>query len=282
MKKILLIVSSHEDAALLPKAAVAIGKLGCGLLWVWHSPILGIDPEKECSVIDAELKALAEGEKSAAALGDYKTAEERKAAREKLLLNRSVEIRNAWKRVSPEGRKEAIGRFMEPLLDVLNPKRDASGVGVRISAFPEHQESDLWIAALNEVKGVLEKAGFKGGEFAMMWPRQLVDIKFEKPLPLAGTLSQTEGENTAPSKLPEPLTHTLASQRAAFKDLPPISEKVPVPALPTATPDRKAELTGMRHFSLKSVAKKLNVPFDGRPKPEVITDILRAEELATM
>lgn len=257
MKKILLVVSSHEDAALLPAAAKAIGRVGCGLLWVWHSPILGIDPAKECKTIDDEIKALTQGEKAAADVGDYETAKSRKAEREKLLLNRSVEVRNAWKRVSPEGRKEAIGRYMEPLMNILNPNRDTKGMGIRISAFPEHQEPDLWIASLNEVKAVLEKDGFKGGTFALMWPRQLADAD--------KTFWEGASKRAAEMVIATPAV-TVA--RAA----------VPIPVVDlTAPANRSTQLTKMTFFELQSVAKKFNIIAAKRPRADVVKEILAAE-----
>jgi hypothetical protein len=262
MKKLLLIVSSHEDAALLLPAAKVIGKLGCQQVWVWHSPILAVDPEKECSVIDAEIKALEAGEKQAAALGDYETAKSRKAEREKLLMNRSVEIRNAWKRVSPEARKASIGRYMEPLLNILNPSRDVKGVGVRVSQFPEHQEADLWIAGLNEVKAVLEQNGFKGGEFAMMWPGQLTGLRFPSPVEI-------------------PIVTALKEQHESEEQRKAAQPKVPVPSIPQKA-SREDELLGLHHFSLYKIAKGLNVKHEKRPKGDIIKDILAAEELASM
>lgn len=273
MKKILLVVSSHEDAALLPAAAKAIGRVGCGLLWVWHSPILGIDPAKECKTIDDEIRALTQGEKAAADVGDYETAKSRKAEREKLLLNRSVEVRNAWKRVSAEGRKEAIGRYMEPLMNILNPNRDTKGMGIRISAFPEHQEPDLWIASLNEVKAVLEKDGFKGGTFALMWPKQLADA------------DQTlERKTTGTDEV------TAAFQRQS-EELKAKSAKVPLPPIvnPANPPtfahnagqviDRSTQLTKMTFFELQSVAKKNNIIAAKRPRADVVREIMAAESV---
>lgn len=264
MKKLLLIVSSHEDAGLLPEAAKVIDKLGCQQVWVWHSPILAVDPEKECSVIDAEIAALTAGEKQAAGVGDYETAKSRKAEREKLLLNRSVEIRNAWKRVSEEGRKASIGRYMEPLLNVLNPKRDPKGVGVRISQFPEHQEADLWIAGINEVKAVLEANGFKGGEFAMMWPRQLLQAMEYIPMGIDY------------SKLPQPKPIAPPA---------PVEQKVPVPTLPAKefNPDaRRAELNGFLPTKVIYTAKRLGIKTKGKETPALIQEILTTEALNAM
>jgi len=267
MKKILLIVSNHEDAKLLPNAAKVIGRIGCSQLWVWHSPILGIDPDTECRVIDDEIKALVAGEKDAAVRGDYKTAEERKAAREKLLLNRSVEIRNAWKRVSAEGRKEAIGRFMEPLLDVLNPKRVKSGIGVRISAFPEHQEADIWIAALNEVKMVLEKDGFKGGEFAMMWPKQLV------------ALGDALANQIFPSR---PVAPTITQEQKEEYERKAAQPKVPVPPMTFNAETRRAELLSFPLSKLIAMGRPKGIKTKGKEAAEIVNEIVAIEEVKAM
>lgn len=243
MKNIVLLVQSEEQASQLVAAGRVIGKLAPIGLWVLYSPIITIDTKDATKEIDAEIEVLVAEEKSAAERGDYESAKQHRSKRDGLMTDRSVSIRNAWKRVSPEDRKKGADKHLRPFLEAANPKQERRE-GWRVSQLPEHQDAAHWIPALNELSAIWHK-GMVPGDFAIMWPSQLVALE---------------------SNLVE--RFVLTKQNSLVEAL---------PRTPAAPQSRDAELKAMRFFSLAAVAKGLGIETKGKKSPVIVAEILAAE-----
>lgn len=252
MKKIVLLVQNEEQAAQLGAAGKVIGRIGQSKLWVLCSPAIQVDVKEATKTFDAEIAVLNKSIKDAADREDFKTSEEYKAKRETVQANRSVEIRNAWKRATPEDRKKGLDKHLAPMLKAIDPKQFPANVKINILA--EHQEPATWVSMVGELSGVWRK-DFEPGTFALMWPQSVIELG-----ELIDSLVARPVESTSKITPPNPWADALKSA-----------------SYPNTLNTRESELKAMRFFSLAAVAKGLGIDAKGKKSPQLVAEILAAE-----
>lgn len=249
MKKIVLLVQNEEQASQLAAAGKVIGRIGQSKLWVLCSPAIQVDVKEATKQFDAEIATLNQSIKSAAEREDFKTSDEYKAKRETVQANRSVEIRNAWKRATPEDRKKGLDKHLAPMLTAIDPKKFPENV--KINILSEHQEPATWVSLCGELSGAWRK-DFEPGTFALMWPQSVIELG-ELILKFSDRVT-TQRDITESQELVKKLEN-----------------------YPVHTSNREQELKSMRFFSLAAVAKGLGIETKGKKSPALVAEILAAE-----
>jgi hypothetical protein len=254
MKKIVLLVQNEEQASQLGAAGRVLGRIGQSKLWVLCSPAIQVDVKEATKTFDAEIVTLNKAIKDAADREDFTTSNEHKATRETVQANRSVEIRNAWKRAQPAERKAGLDKHLAPMLTAIDPKKFPENV--KINILSEHQEPATWVSMVGELSGVWRK-DFEPGTFALMWPQSVIEL---------GELLDSVALSQAPHRAKNILV-----------DLPQTVVVDPFSNTPVNNTSREDELNSMRFFGLKAEAAKLSIDVTGKKKPEIIAAILAAE-----
>lgn len=252
-QNIVIIISSAEDVAHLPAAARVIGKLAPVGLWVVSSPALCVDEKAATAEIDKEIAANRKAESEACRLGDYDTAKKHKAEIEKLEVNRSIEIRNAWKRVQPKDRQAATTKILRPFWTTINPENKQIPTW-RVSGAMEHHDAKNWLTAINELKA--------------HWPDyvQAGDFTYATPKQLAAMEPNLKFDGTCGGTVIDPVFADVKTREMKPASHPPFS--------------REEQLRKMPFFTLKSEAKKFGVDTAGKKAKDIIPEILAAEAKA--
>lgn len=289
MSKLLLLVQSEADVQHLDGAAQAILNSAITGVWVVFSPAITVNASEAAGKLDTEIEALRTAEDQAAGRRDYAAAAGYKTQREGKELDRQKALRDAWKTAPAEERKKKAQEAFAPLIAQLQP----NGVNVKITAHGDHYDRDQWVAMLNSLTGAWFKE-FTVGGFMVGWP-EAVEMSIRSAAADAqirlGPTSLDRMRNTSltvaeakaadavvkqkivmiPDETPEKPEAVKQAEVRVAKALPEIMK----PGVPKT---RREELASMKYFTLVGAAKKAGVDPAGKKGPQIIDEILAAEE----
>lgn len=251
MSKLLLLVQSQDDVTHLDAAARAILNSAITGVWVVFSPAITVNASEAAAKLDTEIAQLRAAESAAAQRTDYEAAKDYKANREAKELDRAKALRDAWKTAPEEDRKMKVKDIFGPFMSHLQKHR--AGINIRVTGHSDHYDREQWVQMLNSLTGVWFKP-FTPGSFVVAWPESVETSIKTADIPLQPAITiQPTAEDLQKSR----------EQRAAQSD---------------HKNNRREELEGMHHMSIRPIAKKYGIEATG--KTEMIGAILAHEAKA--
>lgn len=247
-KHIILLIQSPSDVDALPSACQAIVAAGYEGCWNIVSPAIAVDQKTAAAKFDSEIEALCRAETDAASRGDYDAASSHKLSREGKILDRDKAVTDAWKSVTPEERSAAYQQKLAPLKSAFEGKLNS-----KVTVLQDHFAPENWIQMLNSLSGAWFKP-FVHGQFVVAWPGAIPAMAVAAPM--------------EPVVTPEPPKPTPTPPAVA-------TPKKPSPVKVFAS--REEKLKSLRYFGLASEAKKAGVDVKGKKGPQIIAEILAAE-----
>lgn len=258
---LLLLVQNQSHVEKLLASAPAIHRAGFLNIWAVHSPAIAVKESESAKQFDTEIAELERAEAEAAGRRDYDAAKGYRASRDGKALERAKFIRDAWKAVEVDDRKVAYQSIFFPFMDklkALEPK-----IFVKVQQHANHYDSEQWVEMLNSLSGVWF-APFKPGTFVIGWPGAI---------PGTASVAPTATRAEAPAEL---ATAAVSVATAATRAIVPRKIK-PAKATKPVYATREDELMHMKHFGIINACKPYGIVASGRPRADVVKDILAAE-----
>lgn len=252
-KLLLLLVQSQADVDALPSACQTILAHGYSGVWVLHSPAIAVDVKTAAAQFDREIEDLRIAKRAAAERDDFQAADGHRLKIEEKLLDRGKVVNDAWRNLSQDERTKAYTEKFAPIRGSFEKR-----INCRLTCLQDHFEPDQWILMLNSLSGAWF-APFKAGSFSVAWPTAIPDA----PTP------QIRVETPIPATQPTP------EQKREFSQAVKKSEPKEKPIRQFAS--REEELMKKPHLAIRALGKSLNVQTDGRPRADVVKDLLAAE-----
>lgn len=249
---LLLLVQNQAQVEKLNEAAGAIRRGGFTGVWAVHSPAVATKESESAKQFDKEIAELEKAESDAAGRRDYDAAKGYRASRDGKVLERAKFIRDAWKSIDADDRKATYQSIFLPFMDAVNEGLDKK-IPIKVQTHADHYDPEQWVQMLNSLSGVWFKP-FVPGSFMIGWPGAI---------PTAAIAAPVEAVVT-----PEPAKPITAPVVVAVP-------KKPAPAKVFLS--REEQLKSLRYFGLAAEAKKAGVDVKGKKGPQIIAEILAAE-----
>lgn len=258
---LLLLIQTQAHVEKLLASVPAIHRAGFINIWAVHSPSIAVKESESAKQFDKDIAELERAEAEAAGRRDYDAAKGYRASRDGKALERAKFIREAWKAVEADDRKVAYQSIFFPFMDKL--KTLESKIFVKVQQHADHYDPEQWVQMLNSLSGVWF-APFKPGAFMIGWPGAIPGTVSLAP-PETRVEAHAEIATTAVS------VATEATRAIIPRKIKPAKATKPVYAT------REDELMHMKHFGIINACKPHGIVASGRPRADVVKDILAAE-----
>jgi len=209
---------------------------------VLHNPSLGVSAENVTNEVDQQIAELTKAKNDAKERDDFAAAGRFVDEIEAAKMKRADILRDGWNSVPVEERERAYRNFIVEFVS-LDP------VYVEQVTLTEDTTHDNLLVTLANM-GNSWPACLPSGRWSIVSPHGIPDV--------------SPSWKTQPAPVPAPVAAPAKAE-----------EKKPV-EIPTDASGR-ADYYRRFYMSMKKAAKELNVPMDGRPKEEVIADIIAKE-----
>jgi hypothetical protein len=238
MKHILVPLLTAADLTNLEALVAYLKSLQPASVVILHNPSLGVSAENVTNEVDQQIRDLEKAKNDAKERDDFPAAARFVDEIEAAKMKRADVLRDGWQSVPAEERERAYRNFVVPFVK-LDP---AYVEQITLSEDTTHENLLVTLANM----GKTWPACLPHGRWSLI-PASDVPAAASAPAPAP-----------VPTAAPDPKAEKKAAE------------------IPTDAAGR-ADYYRRFYMSMKKAAKDLGVPIDGRPKEEVIADIINKE-----
>lgn len=215
MKHILVPFLSPQDLDAIPNLVRYLRSQGPVSVFIAHSPSLGVSNGEATREVDKRIEDLTQAEAAAAARKDYAGAQQFATQVEEAKVSRGDILRNGWKSVSIERRRELYQEAIDKSFAALHPSA--------VMSRPLDEDAEDLIGVLSQLKARGWPASLPKNRFSVVFPQDAKEVRGQAPK--ADKTAHSEPAKPAPAAAPvdpkefrrKQLSKYMAGKSAAVK-----------------------------------------------------------------